>query len=352
LELDSTVSTAIGILPPKNRFKMASGGIIDVGNSAAQSIGRYFSVISVVPSSLYVTFVYVLITSGSWQRSPNWSHAFRSLEQLGVGGIAFLAFLSVAIGAVIHPSQFAIVQFFEGYWGNAPLAQYLRSRRILRYQRLCESLGDKHAQLSLKLSAPGVDALADRTPLLSRIAEAERARNSFPLALRNVMPTRLGNVLRRAESQAGSQYGLDALQAVPHLLQIAPPGQVDYVNDQRTQLDLAIRMTFMSGLACGTAVLFLCHRHFWVLIAFIPYMLAYLSYRGSVIAADHYGSALDTLINLNRFELYKQLHLKLPEQTEAERDSNKELARLFEFDDSVVVRYEHPPASSTGDQGS
>ena len=330
---------------------MASSGIIDVGSSTAQSIGRYFSVISVVPSSLYVTFVYVLITSGSWQHSPHWSHAFRSLEQLGVGGIAFLAFVSIAIGAVIHPSQFAIVQFFEGYWGNARPAQYLRSRRILCYQHLCKSLAEEQAQLSLRLSGPGVSALDDRTPLLSRIAEAERARNYFPLALHNVMPTRLGNVLRRAESQAGSQYSLDALQAVPHLLQIAPAGQIDYVNDQRTQLDLTVRMAFMSGLACATAVLFLWPRHFWVLIAIIPYVLAYLSYRGAVIAAGHYGSALDTLINLNRFELYKQLHLKLPERTDEERDSNQNLARLFEFDSSVIVDYEHPSTDSAGNQG-
>ncbi len=330
---------------------MANGSIIDVGSGAAQTIGRYFSVISVVPSSLYVTFVYVLITSGSWQHSPNWSHAFTSLEQLGVGGIAFLAFLSLALGVVIHPSQFAIVQFFEGYWGNARIAQYLRSHRILRYQRLCEFLGDEQTRLSSKLAGPGVGALADRTPLLSRIAEAERARNSYPLALEKVMPTRLGNVLRTAESQAGSQYGLDALQAVPHLLLIAPPGHIDYVNDQRSQLDLAVRMTFMSGLACGTAVLFLWPRHAWVLVAIVPYILAYLSYRGSVIAAGHYGSALDTLINLNRFELYKQMHLKLPEQTEEERDTNKKLVHLFEFDPFEVVRYEHPPSTDDGGQG-
>jgi len=322
---------------------VATGGIVDVGSGAAQTIGRYFSVISVVPSSLYVTFVYVLVTSGSWQHAPDWTRAFRSLEQLGGGGIAFLAFLSIALGVVIHPSQFAIVQFFEGYWGTARPAQYLRSQRILRYQRLCDFLEQEQVQLNDKISGLDVSAHAARTPLRSRIAEAERVRNSFPMALEDVMPTRLGNVLRHAEYQAGSQYSLDALQVVPHLLLIAPQGHIDYVNDQRTQLDLAVRMTFISGLACVTAVLFLWPRNIWVLIAVIPYVLAYLSYRGSVIAAGHYGSALDTLINLNRFELYKQLHIKLPDDTDEERATNNKLANLLNFAPWEVVSYEHPP---------
>ena len=81
------------------------------------------------------------------------------------------------------------------------------------------------------------------------------------------MPTRLGNVLRRAESLAGSQYGIDALQAVPHLLLITPPNHIDYVNDQRWQLDLAVRMVFLSAVATGSAIIFLCRDGAWVLIA-------------------------------------------------------------------------------------
>lgn len=323
---------------------MPNGGIIDVGAGVAQVIGRYFSVISVIPSSLYVIFVYTLITSGSWQHSPDWSHAFKSLEQLGVGGIALLALLSIALGVIIHPAQFAIVQFFEGYWGNKRIAQAIRSQRILRYQIQCEDLDDKMVDasdlLSL-LSEARVTATAARTAPLSRLGEANRVRETFPRALDLVMPTRLGNVLRRAEAQAGSQYNLDAPTAVPHILLIAPPSHVDYVSDQRSQLDLAVRMTFMSALASATAVLFLWPRHFWVLVALVPYMLAYLSYRGSVVAAGLYGSALDTLINIDRFELYKQLHLKLPAETIEERETNKKLAQLFDYDPDVVVRYEH-----------
>ncbi len=323
---------------------MSNSSIIDISSGAAQSIGRYFSVISVVPSSHYVRFVYALVTSGGWQHSPNWSHAFKSLEKLGLGGVTLLAFLSIAFGVIIHPAQFSLVQFFEGYWGNRRIAQAVRTQRILHYQQFCAKLNNKKRQAEKRrsqLRVAGVSAPSGRVGPLSAISEANRVRDNFPRSFDNIMPTRLGNALRRAESQAGSQYGLNALIAVPHILMVAPAGHVEYVNDQRSQLDLAVRMTFMSVLASATAILFLWRCHFWVFIAIIPYALAYLSYRGSVVAAGHYGSALDTLINLDRFALYQQLHLELPDGTAAERKTNKRLARLFNYDDKANIDYQH-----------
>lgn len=330
---------------------MATGGIIDASAGVAQTIGRYFSVISVIPSSLYVAFVYVLLTSGSWQHAPSWSHAFRSLEQLGIGGIAFLALLSVALGVIIHPIQFALVQFLEGYWGTTRMAQIIRSQRILRYQRRCEVLSAERIRMRkalIQFSRANIKDPAVRASVISRLDEAVRVRDAFPRNLNQIMPTRLGNVLRRAEAQAGSQYALDALQAVPHLLLVAPSTRVDYVNDQRSQLDLAVRMTFICALASATAVVFLWPYRLWSLIAVIPYALAYTSYRGSVVAANHYGSALDTLINLDRFALYEHLHLQLPADTAREREVNKKLMMLLDYDDEEIIDYHHP-AIADGD---
>jgi len=323
---------------------VSSGNIADVGTGAAQAIGRYFSVISVVPSSFYVTFVYLLIASGSWKHPPNWSNAFASLGHLGATGIALLAFFSIGIGLVIHPIQFAIVQFFEGYWGSGPVADVIRAQRIQRYRSLWDELYGKQADASEELLDPRTEADHPKwVRLRSRYEETSRARSALPRAIDEVMPTRLGNVLRRNESLAGSQYGLSALEVVPLLLLIAPDNHVDYVNDQRSLLDLAVRMTFMSIAASATAVLFLWPRGLWVLIAMIPYALAYVSYRGSIVAAQHYGWALDALINLDRFTLYEKLHLKAPATTQEERIANARLSQLlFDYGYAEAVAYKHP----------
>ena len=240
---------------------MSDGGIIDAGAGVANSIGRYFSVVSLIPSSLYVLFVYLLVESGSWNHPPDWSHAFLSIGHLGVDGVVLLTFLGIGLGIFIHPIQFAIVQFFEGYWGTWAISQRIRYRRIVHYQRLCQQLNrdiiSAEDKIEARRQAELKTTLSMRAPIRSKGDEADRVRDMFPADLNEVMPTRLGNVLRRAESQAGSQYGIDALQAVPLLLLIAPANHVDYVNDQRSQLDLAVRMTFISAVAAATAIIFL-----------------------------------------------------------------------------------------------
>jgi hypothetical protein len=324
---------------------MADGGIIDASAGVADSIGRYFSVVSFIPSSLYIVFVYLLVASGGWHHPPDWSHAIASLAHLGVEGVVLLTFLSIGLGIFIHPIQFAIVQFFEGYWGTWTIPQAIRHRRILHYQALCDQLNQEKVRAVETLDrweAKPEITHGMRAPIRSRRDEADRVRSKFPKDFDEFMPTRLGNVLRRAETLAGSQYGIDALQAVPHLLLIAPPNHVDYVNDQRSQLDLAVRMTFLSAMAALTAIIFLCRDGAWVLIALIPYVLAYFSYRGSVVAAGHYGSALETLITLNRFALYEQLHAELPDSTQKEKETNTKIRRLLEYRSRAAMDYKHP----------
>jgi hypothetical protein len=317
--------------------------ITDVSTGAAQAIGRYFSVISVVPSSLYVTFVYLLVASGSWVHPPDWQQAFTSLEHPGISGLAFLAFLSIGLGIVIHPIQFAIIQFFEGYWGAGPLALAIRTQRVLHYQGMCTSLERRRNYAGDMLEELDRADSASRAYFNSAQDEAGRVREiTFPPFLDQIMPTRLGNALRRAEVKAGSQYKMDALQSVPHLLMIAPEKQVDYVSDQRTLLDLTVRVTFLSAAATGTAVLFLWPDGIWVLVALFPYAITYLSYRGAVVAARHYGSAINLLINLNRFRLYDELHLPLPATVDDERSLNEKLKSLFDHDFEASIDYKHP----------
>lgn len=322
-----------------------SDGVVDIGTGVATSIGRYFNVVSFIPSAIYVLFVYLLIASGSWRHTPDWSGAVTSLGHLGLTGIAALVLSSIALGLLIHPIQFALVQFFEGYWGIKPGPQALRRQRIVRYQELFRKLNktiDEADDLQVLWKQAGYKPSPfSLVPVRSKRDEADRVKHFLPEKIDEVMPTRLGNVLRRTESLAGSQYGLDALQAVPHLLLIAQPAHVDYVNDQRSQLDLAVRMTFISALAVVTTLAFLCTDRFWTLLAVMPYGLTYLSYRGSVVAATHYAAAIDVLVNLNRFALYQQLHVPIPANAADEKAMNETLAGVLQHE-PIAMRYEHP----------
>src|SRR5215475_9903351 len=117
-------------------------GIMDIGTSVATSIGRYFNVVSFIPSAIYVLLVYVLIASGSWHHAPDWNSAVSSFGHLTIAGIIALVLSSIALGLLIHPIQFAIVQFFEGYWGVGPVPQALRRQRIVHYQKIFRKLNN------------------------------------------------------------------------------------------------------------------------------------------------------------------------------------------------------------------
>lgn len=336
-----------------------TGSVADVGVNAAQSVGRYFSILSFFPTAIYVAYTYILVVSGSWTRAPNWSHAVQSFEHLGVGGVAFLVLAGFAMGLAIHPLQFAIVQFFEGYWGISPLALSWRTERIMRYKcryidtdAVAESASESLDELDeLAKDADGHPWLditpAHRTGFEGRLDESNRFLGSNAPAERFVMPTRLGNVLRKFELNAGSPYGLDSIAIVPRILLIAPEAHANYVNDQRSQLDLAVRMVFISLIATATTVIFLWPYPLWALVAIIPYAIAYVSYRGSIIAARGYGSALKILIDLNRFTLYKQLHVGLPNSNSMERTANEQVSRLLQGRPADIT-YEHSYADADG----
>ncbi|MFC3687196.1 hypothetical protein [Aquipuribacter hungaricus] len=300
-------------------------------SEVTRTIGGYFNVISLVPSALLMFWLVFLTGTGAPTSPPDWHAGLASILQLDVGGVAALLAASVALGLLFHPLQFTLVQLFEGYWGVSRPAVALREartefhrKRRMRLQEMFES-GTESEQPSLRQAI--------------EIAESQRLLNYMPRRADLLMPTRLGNVLRHYETTVGSSYGLDAPRVLPHVALVAPPAHIAYLNDQRTLLDLAVRLSFVCQLASLAAVAFLWNSGSWALITLLPYSMAYLFYRGSVIAAASYGVAMGTVVDLNRFGLYEALHVPRPASARQERWSNQAVNGLLAGDISADVRY-------------
>ncbi|HZZ54583.1 MAG TPA: hypothetical protein VFE26_09910, partial [Trebonia sp.] len=171
-------------------------------------------------------------------------------------------------------------------------------------------------------------------------AEAARAgRNWFPEAGRRIMPTRLGNVLRRYEDKAGRQYGLNIIRVAPHLNLVAAKEHRDYVDDCRKGLDLSVRLCMLFALATALSLGILLDDGAWLLLTLVPYCISYLAYRGTISSAQAYGQALSTLVDLNRFALYDQLHVPPPSNTEDEKIRNAQLMKLLSGEPEYFLRY-------------
>jgi len=182
-----------------------------IAASTRDSIGRYFSLVSAVPSGILIAWTALLVGSGAWTGQPDPIAAFRVLRRDwnrwcgGTGAGNDLPWCGDA------PLQFFFVQLLEGYWGVSPLAQQVRRRRTRAHRNRILRLRHRHAELGNLLHDKKVEREAAPDPdrkqeLNEEIAELKSDRGEikwatadYPMAPEAFMPTRLGSVLRRYE---------------------------------------------------------------------------------------------------------------------------------------------------------
>jgi hypothetical protein len=348
--------------------------------SLGARIGRYFSVVSMVPSLFLVVWTTALVASDAWRSEPDPGLLGRRLGDLGFASIAWLLLITTVVALFLHPLQLAMTRILEGYWGSSPLAVKLLGVRIAHYRRKWRSLHRYERELltiwkkqlkvllveqylrKLLAGKTGLVHPANLSPdelerqektafagnrahglggLQAALESIRHEKSRYPVIDR-MMPTRLGNTLRQAEDSIGRQYGLSAIRAAPHLTLIMPELDRNYLNDTRQQLDTSVRLCVVALLATVETVACLFTDGWWLLIALIPYFLAYIAYRATIAAADAYMAVFRTVLDLNRFKLYESLHVRLPTSTVYERRTNAKLMDLLGGDMNASIRYKHP----------
>jgi hypothetical protein len=124
-------------------------------------------------------------------------------------------------------------------------------------------------------------------------------------------------------------------------------GEVAYMQNQRIQLELAVRTAFLGLVAVVVTVAFLWRHGLWLLVALVPYGIAFMAYRGAVAIAHEYGISMAVMIDLSRFKLYEQLRLPSPRSHAEERAQNRRVMQVFGFMREDLGRYEDSPVSGS-----
>lgn len=279
-------------------------------------LGGRLRLVGQLPTTVIVLVVLALVLSGAPGSDPSWARLVSSVEGFGVEDVAWLAVGVVVVTVLLHPLQRGMVRLLEGY----PLLRgpgALLGRPLLwwwgrRHDRLTE------AQQKVEPSAEDEKAMKRAAARLRRLPQRHR-----------LMPTRLGNVLRAAEDDARSRYGLDTVVIWPMLYPLLPDRLVAALEDARNQLDLGARFCcslLLAAVVC-TALLVRSAWAFPVVGGLL--LLAVLSYRGAVVAAAGYGELINAAVVLHRFDLLRSLHLPLPATPAEERTANRRLVRLI-----------------------
>jgi hypothetical protein len=205
-----------------------------------------------------------------------------------------------ASGMVVQRLAQPALRLLEGYWPS-----WLDPVR----DRLVRRVGDRVAAEEAEWQQLAQTVLGCATPdprkaTTFRLLDHRRRRR--PSSPDQLMPTRLGNILRAAESRPADKYGLDAVAVWPCLWLVLPDATRQELTAARAALSAAVAasvwgaffliFTPLSPLAAPIG-----------LVIVLAALLVWVPSRAEV-----FGDLLEAAFDLHRFALYRQLQWPLP----------------------------------------
>lgn len=263
-------------------------------------------------------------------RQDGWSYFHEMVSRLTSDpGLAPLLAVAVAATVVIATSSLVVerltlpvLRVLEGYWPR-PLAR-LRSRRIEDWH--------KHIQ-DLAHLPPG----AGRDQV---VAASVQLRNFPPDG--DLLPTRIGNIIRAGERRPASWYGLDAVILWPHLWLVLPEQARGDLTNARGQLDRAVTAFTWAVLSCLLGLL-------WWPAALVGLVVAIAILRWWIpAAASTYATLISAVFDTHRFLLYDALNYPRPAKPVDEPALGRKLTRsLWDDPSQAPLTFTSPAAPSS-----
>jgi hypothetical protein len=236
--------------------------------------------------------------------------------------ISWAAAVLVAANLLANAS-ISIVRLFEGVTLPSSVGRHGRSHW---YKKATDAMdgGDPARDLKYPLPSPGVE-----------------------LAYEDLAPTRLGNILRSAESYPQARYGASALRVWPRLYHLLP-------SDLRTSFEEALRamefllvVSFLSGLFCVPATVYLTCAEaptVWVLTVFVgSALVAYVAYLGALAPAGLYADSIRAAFDVHRMKLLEALLVPRPATAAEERRTWGHVISLLDRGSGQPGRYVPAP---------
>lgn len=257
-------------------------------------------------------FVFWLGGLLAWGNAQQWDWSdlttvINSLDEPIQIAVLFVALLAVLASAfVIQQFDLAVLRWFEGYW--PPFLKHVRRWCLQRQQAQFDRLDQRWQTL---LSQYDQGTLSPDTA--EELATMEETLRRFPSARDRLMPTRLGNLLRAAESRPSDKYGLDAIVCWPRLWLLLPDNAKQDLQTARADLNTAARLWLWGMLF----ILWVFFGVWWPPL--VGGLVAWFAYGWMLSAAEVYGNLLESAFDLHRMALYDALHFSRPTNPSEER---------------------------------
>ena len=257
-----------------------------------------------------------------------WDSQTATLKLIEVAG--YLA--TVWFVAAIVASQWRnIIRLYEGY----PLARY--------------PLFDRAGKTWHKRQLMKLESLNPKT-----VDSRFFAYWAYP-EMADILPTRLGNVLRAAEMYPLYRYDADEILLWPRIYHILPRELLRDIGDARASLEflLVVSLWCVGFAVANPIVAIFGHGSLSVAacIFAIGLLFGYLAYSSAIPAAAEYGAYIRTAFEAYRFDLLAQLRVPAPVDLADERRQWRELCAFLLNGAKLGWEYEKGQPGPRGGSG-
>ena len=269
------------------------------------------------------------------------------------GKAALLLGAAVVCGLVLNVLQTPLYRVLEGYllWPQWAF-QRRRRRHVKNKARIADRLAlIRRYQDEMKALSKQSEA-ANRTKLesirhsaeFSRMTRKDRYRfapqrallreelRRYPVDDDQILPTRLGNAIRRFEEYGWNHYRLDSQSLWSRLISVVPDPVRKQVDTAQVGVDffvcllyghIAVALAALAAIAVGGI-------NKWTLLVAVAVPLGFVPawYRLAVATTDQWAVAIQALVDLGRQPLATALGLLIPATIEDERTMWERVSRF------------------------
>lgn len=244
-----------------------------------------------------------------------WAQSFGTTSVVVQALFAVVALLLVVGSAQLAELLvFGALRLLEGYWPRwaRPVRNgviFVRGKAVGRRIERWRTLARRRKELTPN----------ER----SEYAVLNRWRMGVPADPGDRMPTKLGDVLKAAESRSRHRYGLDSVVCWPRLWMAMPETARVEVATARVRLDDGARLWLWSAFF-GVWTVFA----WWALVLALMGMV--VGYRVALAASSSYGQLVQACYDLYRRDLYDAMGQDFPTEPRHEVETGRRLTALLE----------------------
>lgn len=260
-------------------------------------------------------FAFWLVGLMAWMWATGWDEQLTRFEtwssSAGNGTtlivVAILALLVVATsGGAVERLTLPVLTLIEGYW--PAWLRWPQERLRRRQKRRWLKFDAEWRALKAKVHGEGESA-HDQTRLASLDSALRRFPSTFAGPVNEpdeLMPTRVGNILRAGEFRPRDHYGLEPTLCWTHFWLLIPDSRREELRASRTELDASIGLLVWALLSAVWSIWI-----WWIPLA--SALTACAVYEFLILpAARTWADQVEAVFDLDRTKLYQALRLELP----------------------------------------